>query len=391
MSPALEQTAAKAPVRLLVFLHSFETGGVESDALRLISALPADRVATHLVMGRATGPLKPLAPAVPTVILETGRHSTRRFETLWMILNLPAQVRRIRPDVILCAGNTYSIVAAALWLRLGRACPPIVLKVSNDLRRPDMPLPIRAIYHAWLRWQTRCFAAIVSMTAQAVPEIAVYMRAPLSKIETIPNGSITAASLARLAAVRKASTPQSAGRCFLAIGRLAPQKNFPLLLEAFARIATPADRLIIVGDGKQREKLLAQAKRLDISGQLDLPGYANPVDAYLAQADMLVLSSDYEGLGVVVIEALSAGLPVVATDCCVSMPSLIGRFGTLVPQHDAAALAKAMRAQAPLSAEDRAAAATAMSAFTVERAAPAYAALFARLAASRPEIDTLTP
>ena len=88
------------------------------------------------------------------------------------------------------------------------------------------------------------------------------------------------------------------------------------------------------------------------------------------------MSSDFEGVPAVVIEALASGLPVVATDCSVSMALLVGGFGTTVPVGDATALAAAMAAQAPLSPDQRAAAATAMTAFTVERAAGAYAALF---------------
>jgi glycosyltransferase involved in cell wall biosynthesis len=78
----------------------------------------------------------------------------------------------------------------------------------------------------------------------------------------------------------------------------------------------------------------------------------------------------------VVIEALAAGLPVVTTDCSVSMRALVGRFGTVVPLGDAAALAAAMLAQPALDADARAEAAEAMRAFTVERAAGAYAGLF---------------
>ena len=96
-----------------------------------------------------------------------------------------------------------------------------------------------------------------------------------------------------------------------------------------------------------------------------------------------MLSSDYEGVPAVVIEALTSGLPVVATDCSVSMASLVARFGTLVPTGDASALAAAMAAQAPLSAPQRTAAAVDMARFTVERAATAYLAVF-RTAARSP-------
>ena len=377
-----------APIKLLVFLHSLEAGGVASDALRLVAAFATDEVETHLAIGRATGPLRPMVPRVPLTVFEQGRYSTASFETLWMIWKLPREIRRVRPDVILCAGNTYSIVAMAMWLRLGRSCPPIVLKVSNDLRRKDMSRPVRAVYQIWLKLQVRCFAAIVGMAAPAAAEISDHMAIAPERVTIIPNGSITAGAMAAMAETREAvirerrGRPRS-GRHYLAIGRLVPQKNFALLLAAFAEIASADDRLVIAGDGPLRGRLMALATHLGISERLTMPGYINPIDALLADADVFVLSSDYEGLGVVVVEALAAGLPIVATDCCVSMASLVGNRGTIVPVGEAAALAAAMAAQAPLSPAVRIAAAADMACFTVEHAADAYLALFRHVADSR--------
>ena len=101
---------------------------------------------------------------------------------------------------------------------------------------------------------------------------------------------------------------------------------------------------------------------------------------WLRHASLFVLSSDYEGVPAVVIEALASGLPVVSTDCSVSMSSLIGLFGSVVPRGEPAALAAAMVAAVPLDTEARSAAAAAMQAFTVERAASRYADVFAAAA-----------
>lgn len=132
------------------------------------------------------------------------------------------------------------------------------------------------------------------------------------------------------------------GRCFLGVGRLAPQKNFALLISAFAQIARHDDRLTIVGEGDERARLEALATSLGVSDRVSMPGYTSDLDSYFAQADALVLSSDFEGLGIVVIEALAAGLPVVATDCGVNMAMLVEGAGRLVPVGDADALATAM-------------------------------------------------
>jgi glycosyltransferase involved in cell wall biosynthesis len=158
---------------------------------------------------------------------------------------------------------------------------------------------------------------------------------------------MTANDLDRLASARDRAMSDGAraaraGRHFVGIGRLMPQKNFELLVEAFARIARPDDRLTIVGEGPFREAIEALTRTLGVSDQVHLPGYRRDVENWLADADAFVLSSDFEGIGNVVVEALAAGVPVVATHCCAAMPMLVEGAGILVPILNAAALADGM-------------------------------------------------
>jgi len=152
-----------------------------------------------------------------------------------------------------------------------------------------------------------------------------------------------------------------------------PQKNFALLLTAFAKIAGPDDRLQILGDGPERARLERLAETLGIAHAVDLPGHLNPLDQWFAKADALVVSSDYEGVPAVVIEALAAGLWVVSTDCSVSMGDLLGqgRLGKLVAPRDLAGLAAAM-AEIEGNEANVAMARAQARRFTVENAAAAY-------------------
>jgi len=329
-------------LRVLTYLHSYEPGGLERDVLRFNGAWAALGIDAQIVLGRNEGPLASDAPDVPIHLLKTGRISTRHFETLWMIWHLPRVVQQLHPDVIFCAGNSYTIVAVALRLIMGRACPPMVFRVSNDLVRRDMPQPIRAVYHLWLRLQAPCFARIVGMAEPVRGEIQTQMRAEPSQVAIIDNASLTTAEIDRLANARAIALRDGPGRQYLGIGRLAPQKNFALLIDAFARIARADDRLTIVGEGSERERLERQIATLGLAAQIELVGHQSPVDRWLAQADVLVLSSDFEGLGIVVIEALAAGVPVVATDCSPNIAFLLDGLGRRVPVRDAAALATAM-------------------------------------------------
>lgn len=366
-------------MRILIFLHSFEPGGVERDALRLADAWAAAGHDVQIAMGRTTGALAKEAPPLNYTVFEKSGAKTAGFETSWMIAKLPALVRRLKPDIVFCAGNTYSVVAFALRLALGRACPPIVLKVSNDLTRRDLPAPARAIYHAWLRFQAPVFDAIVAMAEPVRSEIGAFMRVDPDHVHVINNASIRAAEASSLAAARDAMTRDRPGRHFLGVGRLAAQKNFALLIAAFAQMARPDDMLTIVGEGGQRAALETAALKLGVNRQVHMPGHVNPLDDYYARATAFVLSSDYEGLGVVVIEALAAGVPIVATDCAVVMPTLVAGAGLVVPIRDCDALAAAMDRIAMVSTDVAAMRARAAS-FAVEAVTAQWLALFAQIA-----------
>lgn len=367
------------PLRVLTYLHSFEPGGLESDVLRFNRAWRDLGVDVQIVLGRTEGALADVAPELPYTILQKGKVSTGPIESLWMIRHLPRLVRAMRPDVVFCAGNSYTIVAVALRLILGRRCPPIVHRVSNDLVRRDLPAPLRFANRIWQHLQAPVFTAIVGMAEPARAEIIEYMGAKPNRVVAINNASLTDADIDRLARTRSASPRDWTGRHYLAVGRLARQKNFDLLLTAFAQIARPDDRLTIVGEGPLRAALVRRAIALGIAERVAMPGHQNRVDVWFATADALVLSSDYEGLGIVVIEALAAGLPVVATDCGPNMSMLLGDVGRLVPPRDAVALAEAMAAivEDPVDAGEMRARARE---FTVEANASQWIDLFTRLA-----------
>ena len=131
----------------------------------------------------------------------------------------------------------------------------------------------------------------------------------------------------------------------LAIGRMRKVKDFSTLLRAFARLLVqrPA-RLIVLGEGRLRPTLRSLAQELGVAEQVDFPGFKENPYAFLARADLFVLSSRNEALPTVLIEAMACGCPVVSTDCPFGPREILegGRLGPLVPVGDAEALAEAM-------------------------------------------------
>lgn len=369
-------------LRVLTYLHSFDPGGVERVALRLNAAWRTLGVETVLVVDRDVGLSRGLAADLPYIVLEAG--DARRGRLGRLIRQLPGIIARERPDILFCAGNTYSLAAVVMRLMLGGRCPPIIAKISNDLARRDQSPLLRLGYHRWLWLQGRLIDHFVGMATPMRAEITGFVGVPTSRVSIINDPVLFAEDVRRLSAVAASRRASGAGRRFLAIGRLLRQKNFALLLAAFARMARADDRLTILGDGPDREALTQAAAALGIAHQVMMPGFTDPIDPWLAAADIFVMSSDYEGVPAVIIEAIAAGLTIVATDCSVSMRALTGdgRFGTLVPVGDVTALASAMAAATP--APDRASAIhDHVSQFTVEQGARDYLAVMTSLAHAR--------
>lgn len=371
--------AGARPLRILLPIHSFAPGGVERVALRLAESWVAAGQQVIVALGRAEGHGQVLPPGI-TCRNYPQPVPTARWETPWMMLTLWRLLRAEQVDVLFCPGNTYTVVAAALRLALGRRCPPVVAKVSNDLARADMPAPLRWAYRRWLRLHRHFIDWLVAPAAGLEAEIAAATGLAPARIATIANPALTGADLRRLAAlpVRNPAGPLH----LLAVGRLAPQKNLPLLLRAFAHMARPADRLTLAGEGPERARLEALARQLGIAGQLHLPGHCDALDPLLAQANLFALSSDYEGVPSAVVEALAAGLPVVATGCCGSIAALLGHgaLGQVVQVGDVAAFAQAL-ARARSLPFDPAAARAMAAQFSLDHASARYLALLRAAAA----------
>lgn len=375
----------RRPLRIMTCIHSFGPGGVERVALRLNCAWRAMGAEVRVIVGRGGGAAG-VAGTEDSLchIIPRGERITRRTQLGWMLRWLPAIIRRERPDILFCPGNTYSSVAVGMKIALGAACPPIICKISNDLTRADMGPLLRLGYYRWLAIQGRYIDQFVAMAPAMVDEIAERTRTDPLRIATVNDPILQEAELNRLAALTRAPGD---GRRFIAIGRLMPQKNFSLLLRAFARIASPQDRLTILGEGPERQMLEELSAAIGVAGQVAMPGHVDNLEPWLAQADVMVMSSDYEGVPAVLIEAIAARLPVVTTRCSASMDDLLanGLFGTLVTVGDEASLARAMQ-HSPAPPAPAAAHAHARQ-FTVEQGAADYLALMATMVAAHTSPD----
>jgi glycosyltransferase involved in cell wall biosynthesis len=135
------------------------------------------------------------------------------------------------------------------------------------------------------------------------------------------------------------------GKRILAVGRLKHQKNHQMLIAAFAKVVEKINvRLIILGTGELEENIRSVIAAAGLEGKVVLGGHVTDTSAWYESADLFVLSSDYEGFGNVIVEAMSSGLPVVSTDCPYGPAEILadGKYGRLVPMGNADALADAV-------------------------------------------------
>ncbi len=131
----------------------------------------------------------------------------------------------------------------------------------------------------------------------------------------------------------------------ISAGRLHDQKDFSTLIKAFvSRRRKEPLKLIIFGEGEKRVELQALAEELGVMKSVSLPGFMDDIHAYLSRADLFVLSSRWEGLPNVLIEAMALGVPVISTDCPSGPREILegGKYGELVPVGDHKAMADAI-------------------------------------------------
>ncbi|WP_030539094.1 glycosyltransferase family 4 protein [Sphingobium sp. DC-2] len=242
---------------------------------------------------------------------------------------LQAALEQAAPDLVvsfLTRTNILSVLSAR------RSGIPVIVSERNN---PELQT-VGRLWNMLRGWAYPRAAGLVTMTQGAMDYFA---RTMAVKGWVIPNP----------APPPSAALPRcSDGRTIGAVGRLVPQKGFDRLIDAFARVAAdiPDWRLVIWGEGPDRAALEAQRDRLGLTGRIALPGITRQPGEWIAQSDMFVLSSRFEGWGIVVGEAMAAGLPVVSFDCPWGPAEMIeqGRSGMLVPNGDIAALGDAIAA-----------------------------------------------
>jgi len=323
---------------IAIFLPSLRGGGAERVMVTLANGFAARGHRVDLVLTRAEGPYLPeVAKEVRIVDLDKGR-------VLASLLPLASYLRRERPHAMLSVLNHANIIAI-LARKLARVRTRLVVSERNSLA--GLPLGLAGwIICGLMRLLYSAADGVVAVSQAMAEELVTKIGLSPTQVAAIPN-PVDVASLAVLAQARPDHPWLAPGQppVMLAVGRLEKQKDYPTLLEAFARLRSQREaRLVILGEGSQRAVLDQRIARLGLAGLVELAGFKSNPFAWMAACDLFVLSSRYEGFPNVLVQAMACGTTVVSTDCPTGPDEILegGRWGRLVPVGDAEALAQAM-------------------------------------------------
>ena len=327
--------------RVALFMTYLGGGGAERVMFNLASGLVERGLNVDFVIGKAWGPhMGKVPPKIRVVDLATSG--------IWQTTQaLTRYLKKEQPVALLSAQHLANEMA--IWAkRLAKVSTRIVVSEHNTLsqaikrtskiRKYSIPLLIRYFYP----WAD----GIVAVSQGVAEDLSRSTGIPLNRIHTIYNSVLSPQLLEKAKAPLE--HPWFSPReppIILGVGKLEAQKDFPTLIRAFASVrqVQPA-RLMILGWGPDRPKLEALIQELNLEQDVSLAGYVENPYCYMAAAKVFVLSSAWEGLPTVLIEAMGVGTPVVSTDCPSGPREILGegKYGFLCPVGDPKALAESI-------------------------------------------------
>lgn len=356
--------------RLAVFLATSGHSGVDRIMSILLPSIASRGIKVDLLRVRGKGPH--LEPDKDNLnVVELG--ASHSFTSLPALVNY---LKKTQPDALLSDKDRVNQVALIARC-FARVKTRVVVRFGQTVTRMLETRDIldRSVHHISMRYLYRFADAIISPSEGAAQDMANFARLPRERVTVIPN-PIDRDRLCRLAEepidhpwFQNDDIPVVIG-----LGELTQRKGFDTLIRAFSILRQErAARLVIIGRGTGMPELEKLAQEMDLVDDVQFLGFiANPFP-YLGKAGLFVQASRYEGFGMALLEALSLGIRVVATDCPSGPREILrdGLFGKLVPVGNVAAMADAME-QSLDSSPDPSLAMEAITPYTLDRITDMY-------------------
>lgn len=319
---------------IAIFLPSLDGGGAERVMLALAERFIAQGFSCDIVLAITRGQFINFVPIGARLI------KLNKQKPISASFALARYLRRVRPSVLLSTvfnANITALIASLISLTQTR----VIICEAN-------PIDLDTKSCTWLKTITNRIAArilyghaneIIAVSAGVRSSLSRLKLSPAERIHVIPNPAPP------LIFTQPNRLNIRGKPVVLACGRLEFQKDYPTLLRGFARLRERLDaKLVILGEGSLRSSLQDFAKELHIENDVLLRGFDPDPYSLMRTASVFAHTARYEGFGVVLLEALASGCPIVATDCPGGVREVLadGKFGALVPVGDHERLAEMM-------------------------------------------------
>ncbi len=325
------------PIRVIHLITSLGSGGAENGIVNLVNYSDQQKIKSAICVFQGGGVLTQKVDTSKTCIFELNKKNNGN--DLSLIFGLKDLFKRWKPDIIHTHtwGTVLEGYAAAKLARI----PFIVHGEHGSIQTK----PVNKIVQNCL-W--RLFDQVLSISSNHADLLSQEIGFPRQGIHVIKNGVATekfrpGASKNKLL---KLLSLESKGVIFCTAGRLEPVKNQSLLIKAFAKIsvANPDARLVIVGDGPLRQDLEQEAEDCAVQDKVFFLGRRSDVNEILKEIDVYILPSFSEGMSNTILEAMSSGKPVIATNVG-GNPELVlpDKTGFLIPSDNIDSLVRAMQ------------------------------------------------
>ncbi len=325
---------------IALFVPSLHGGGAERVILDIATELANRGVPVDLVLVKAEGHYLDLVPnGVRLIDLNSHRAAAS-------LLKLIRYIRREQPTALLPTLTQANVIALVAKLLL-RGRLRVVTRIANTYSEEFATGSFKhRVALSLLKFLFPVADSIVAVSQGVADDLSKMHPAVSARVATIYNPVFRAEMVEQAAApVNHSWFETETAPVVVSVGRLATVKDHATLLRAFAEVLRSRQaRLVILGEGPERENLLELAARLSVSQYVDLPGFKLNPFAYMSKAKVFTLSSRYEGFPNVLVQAMACGTPVVSTDCRSGPREILedGKWGPLVPVGDWRAMAGAI-------------------------------------------------
>ena len=318
-------------------------GGAEKVLSLILNYLDREKFSPRLILFKKEGEY---LGSIPSDVEITNLNKKSKWDFLKLLFRLRQIIKKENPDIIISFMHYTNIITVLSNLALKNR-PKVIISERNYHR---MYLPCaraKVLRRALLYFTYRRAFKIIAISEGIKKAIVEDIKVDESEVKVIHNPI----DIKKILTLKEENVSHKFFRndkklpVLISVGRLEKEKNFPLLIRAFAivRENRPA-YLIVVGQGKLRNDLNALVRQLGLEGCVDFVGFQKNPFTWMEKADLFVLPSMWEGFGNVIIEAMACGTPVISTNCPVGPGEIIENWknGALVKTNDAFEMSKAI-------------------------------------------------